>query len=134
MTKANNKRIGLRLKPIISGIVLGIIVIFLVLLLGALLISGEKLTVTFRSTLICIAGFLGPAVGGFLTAKKIGSAYAVNGIIVAVSIIVIKIAASVFSTDGELFDADSLKLAVFVLLGGIFGGLMAGKRKHKRKK
>ncbi len=134
MTKTDSKRIGVKLKPIAAGVFLGIAFIMLILLFGALLISGEKVTESFGSTLICIAAFLGTACGGLLAARKNKSMFLVTGIIVGLVMCFLRMILSAFSSDGMIFDMTSLKIIIFLILGGIFGGLMAGKKRHKRKK
>ena len=54
MTKTENRKkaVGIGIKPLGAGIALGVIVITLMLFLGSLLISGEKVPESFSEVII----------------------------------------------------------------------------------
>lgn len=136
MTKIENRKklSGINLKPIGAGLALAVIIITVILFIGAILISGEKVPEKFGGTIICIAAFLGAMCGGVLSGKKNKGSFVLTGLTVGIILFCIRMITSAFNTDSQFFDSSAIKILIFLLAGGFFGGLMAGRKRKRRKK
>ncbi len=136
MTKTENRKktTAIGMKPVGAGTFLGVIVAALVLFVGAVLISGEKVPESFRGVIVPVSALLGAFIGGLFAAKKNKGSFVFTGMIVGSVLFCIRMIASAFSADGSFFDISTVSMLIFLLAGGFFGGLMAGKKRHKRKK
>ena len=136
MTKNENRKkmTGIGIKPVGAGVALGAITITLILFIGALLISGEKVPVSFESAIIALAALTGSLIGGLFAGKRNKGSFVLTGLTVGLVLFCIRMIVSAFSSDGQFFDSTAVNVLIFLLAGGFFGGLMAGKKRRRHKK
>ena len=136
MTKTENRKkvTGVSVKYVGAGTALGALIVALVLFVGAVLISGEKAPESFSGIIIPVSALLGAFIGGLFAAKRNKGSFVFTGMIVGLVLFSVRMIAAAFSSDDSFFDASTVSMLIFLLTGGFFGGLMAGKKRHKRKK
>jgi len=136
MTKTKNRKkaVGIGIKPLGAGIALGVIVITLMLFLGSLLISGEKVPESFSEVIIPIAALFGGVFGGLLAGKQNRGNYVLTGLIVGLMLFGVRMILVLFNDNALMLNSTAVNVLIFLLLGSFFGGLMAGKKRKRHKK
>lgn len=137
MTKTDDRKKtsgGIPLKTIGIGTAIAIVVTLAILLLGAMLISSEKVPETICMPLILFAAFAGAFCGGLFAAKKNQRAFVPCGLIVGAVLFLIRMAAAAFGSPGQILDSSAFWMLAAFLFGGVLGGLLAGKKRRRRKK
>lgn len=133
-TENRNKNLAVKLKPLCIGIALGLLLSMLVLFIGAFLIAGEKLSESFGRTVVYAAALSGAFTGGLFVGKQNKGTYALNGLLTGAGLFCIRLIAAAFCNNGRIVDGRTAWMLCFLLTGGVFGGLMAGKKRIRRRK
>lgn len=136
MTKIENrgKAAGISLRAVVTGAISGILITVLLLLVGAALIAGEKAPESISGLIASAAILSGSFIGGLFAGRCNRGAYALSGLAVGIVLFCIRMIVAAFCDNGSLFGGKVVSLLLFMLGGGFFGGLMAGKKRHGRKK
>ena len=135
MSKNDERRsAGISVRSVCIGLIWAAAVAAALLLLGAVLISKEKLGENMGGAVICAASFAGTLAGGIAAGRNSGRAFLLSGITVGLLAFGLRSAAALLGGKAGAFGGFAMPILASMVSGGIFGGLMAGRRRKKRKK
>lgn len=119
---------------VIWGVIPAVIVTGLVLYAAAWLISREKLPESMGDMSVYCAAFVGPIFGGLTAARRNRRSFVITGTAVGLVLFILRTILASLTGGGEIFGGFALKILAALLLGGFFGGLLAGKRRKVKRK
>ncbi len=136
MVKAESKNglTGVRPASVCIGALVGLAVTMLLMLLGAGLINGEKLPPSGARFFVLFASFVGTFIGALFAAKRNRRAYLLCGAAVGLLLYAMRILGALLSDGGAVFSGYAIELLAVTAVSAIFGGLLVGRSKKKRKR
>ncbi len=112
---------------------IGMAVSLLLMLILSAFVAGGKLPESLMKDLVVAASFVGAMVGGVIAVAKRGASPLPTGAGTGILMLFVIIVLSLFSGSGYPFHSMTIVVAVALIFGGAFGGVLVSGRKKRRK-
>ena len=133
MQKSKNQKQTGMLKRISTGVGVCYAASLLVLFIFAVLINGEQIEEDSASVGVYFAIGLGSFVGSVVCGKLSGGKFMLSAICCGAAVMLLRLAISLFTNEGNVFDKSFLISLVIVMIASLIGGIFAGKKRKKHK-